>query len=200
MTKFVDFTTRVGAKKMQVAREAKKQLLSEYSPSTDFYKSIREAIVTQFSAGCLGDPLAYDARTESHAEHFSIIEAGFEEFLANSGWMTKKATWFDPPRALWRSEGLAVRVNPELGVTVKGIPYLVKLYFKDEHLKPSQLSVAFHLMSEALQQSRGPAYHHAVLDVRAGKLHKRRRVAPADMDILLRTEAMAFANALQLLN
>jgi hypothetical protein len=48
----------------------------------------------------------------------------------------KEIHWFNPPRAMWKYGGLTVRVNPELGLQIKGKKYAIKLYFKGE--KPTK--------------------------------------------------------------
>ena len=42
--------------------------------------------------------------------------------------------WFQPPHGVWSYQDLKVRVNPELGIRLEGVPYVVKLYFKNEPL------------------------------------------------------------------
>ena len=41
---------------------------------------------------------------------------------------------------------MAVRVNPELGISINGHPYSIKLFFKSEKPSKDRLETMFHLL------------------------------------------------------
>lgn len=105
-------------------------------------------------------------------------------------------TWLDaqnvefgtePKKSIWRSGGLEVSCNPELGIRVNGRPTIVKLYPKETKLAVRKVEPALAL----LQRSHGGNDRDvAVLDVRRGRLHVPKREIPG-IDALLAAEAAA---------
>ncbi|WP_152004096.1 hypothetical protein [Desulfoluna spongiiphila] len=71
---------------------------------------------------------------------------------------------------LFSFNGVDISVNPELGVTVNGQEYLIKLYMKSEPLNTYRVRVLTYLMEIALTSSVSPNTKMAVLDVRNSKL------------------------------
>lgn len=80
-----------------------------------------------------------------------------------------------------------MRVNPELGIRLDGVPYVVKLYFKNEPLTQRRLPVVLQIMKSSLQC---PA-NMAVLNVGKSRLFPLAEGA-IDMTPLLIGEAASF--------
>jgi hypothetical protein len=83
-----------------------------------------------------------------------------------------------------------LRINPELGLRIDGVSYVVKLYFKKETLSRNRVAVVLDMMNAALA-GRGEDVRVAVLDVPAGKLIAAPGPSP-QINALLESEAASF--------
>ena len=113
LTDFVDFTIKSGPAKVTKVREVKGR--DPYEPAVDFWRPLREGIVEMHRAGRVtkeGLDAIIDA--QSHALKLRLYPAASDGYLRFLG--KKPPTWFEPPRGLWTSGPLAVRVNPEVGL------------------------------------------------------------------------------------
>ena len=90
---------------------------------------------------------------------------------------------------VWTSGGLSISVTPELLISWPGSgPYVTKFYFSAEPLSKYMASPMLRL----LETTHGNLGTAAVLDAQRGKLHTGPTARPADLDILLKTEASSF--------
>jgi hypothetical protein len=189
MTTFMDFVSKAGTTKVTVVKNFKN---GDYSPATDFYKAVREAIVDVHATGkpkATLDLVLSGIKDPKKVAHYPAIVAGHKKFMGK-----RKFGWFKPPNASWSGGGLRVSVNPELGLEIDGVPHIVKLYFKADRLAKKNLPIMTRLMEKGLALgANAPVL--AVLDVRRGALH----VAPPPpigIDAMLESEAAYFANVL----
>lgn len=162
LTTFVDFVSKAGTPKATVVRRWKES--GDYEIVTDFYKRVREAIVEYHKNGTAIDA-TFPGCDEKKLPHFDNVLAGHKK------WVHRKALkWFAPPTEVWQCGRLGVSINPELGLSVDGIPHLIKLYFKGDTLARSRVNIITQLMTSALA---GVAPKHcvmAVLDIRNARL------------------------------
>lgn len=192
LTSFVDFVSKSGRSKLTVLRKTKKQIEDGYGPEKDFYKRLREALVEMHRAsGTINDvssilPVLTDQK--KMALYPKLID-GYRRWSGRKG-----AEWFEPDHTVWRYDKLGVRINPELGLAIKGIPHLIKLYFKQEPLSKSRIDVITHLMSVACAQRAPQGCVMGVLDVRQSKLI-RPTVPIEGLDTMLRAEAAYWITA-----
>ena len=190
LTRFIDFVVKSGSPKLTSVRDTKKQLLEGYSPATDFYKQLREAMVAMHRDG---DPIF---RLEQFVEgmedgdrrqNFIICTNGYKKFFGPR----RKFQWFEPPRAEWDHGRIVVRVNPELGLVIDDVPHVIKLHFKPDEPNRRELNTILHLMRTAFElESVENVY--AVLDVRRGKLFCESKYDPS-LTFLLKGEGESFA-------
>ena len=103
-----------------------------------------------------------------------------------------------PPKVIWESGALSVRVNPELGIRVDGVDHYVKLYFKKAPLTKQRLAMALHLLETSTRGARPAGTQVAILDVRRGVLHVPSR-PPRMAGVLLEAEANYFVDLWNLL-
>jgi hypothetical protein len=105
-------------------------------------------------------------------------------------WIGRKDIDASPVKAKsWEASGLEVSVTPELRLSWSADSYFVtKLYFNAEPLSKYQASPLLRL----IECTHGQIGTAAVLDVQRGKLHTGPTSRPADLDLLLRTEAASF--------
>ncbi len=190
LTEFVDFVIRSGSPKLTVVRTVKKRHEEGYSPKSDFYKKLREGIVSFHKDGkpkTALDSIATGLSDQKKRDSYPILLQGYRKFLGR-----KKIEWFEPLKKKWECGHLAVRVNPELGLRVKDAPYLVKMYFKQEGLTAKHVACILHLLQLALT-SKKTRRGIGLLDVRRGRLI----TAPefdASLTPLLQGEALSFAS------
>lgn len=194
LTSFVDFVSKSGRSKLTVVRTTKKLMDADYGPEKDFYKRIREAIIEMHQAGesiARVSGILPGLTDQKKIDNYPKLVAGYKKRTGRKG-----AEWFEPPHALWQSGGLGVRVNPELGLTFKGTPHLIKLYFKADQLAKPRIDVITHLMAVACAQQAPSGCMMGVLDVRRSRL-----ITPTvpieGLDTMLRAEAAYWISAWQ---
>ena len=183
LTSFVDFTLKAGLPKVTLVRQLKNQ--PAYSPEEDYWLPLRNAIKTMHRSG--SSPTSLD---KVLAGVHPKKEASYQQRITSyKGWMRRKHfEWADPPTVVWEHQDLSVRINPELGLKIDGVPHLVKLYFKGESPSRLRLSTAAFLMQTALGTTTGTS---SIMDIAKGKLHVL-NTFPAGTDALLEAEAGAF--------
>ena len=186
MTTFLDFSSKSGTAKLAVVRAFKEQ--GEYDPATDFYKKIRDAMVACFEKGesILTLKEWIETVNAKKRTHYRVVLGGVGKFIGK-----RAVEWFEPPRASHALGPVTVIVNPELGLVLNGQPHVVKLYLKDEALKPSRAELILHLMRQSLG-TRVDGKRVGVLDARTGKLFAA-MPKTRGLEVLLMTEAASFA-------
>lgn len=186
MTTFLDFSSKSGTAKLTVVRAFKEQ--GEYDPATDFYKKIREAMTECFEKGKSILTLKEWIETVNVKKrtHYRTVLGGVGKFIGR-----KTVAWFEPPRASHALGPVTVIVNPELGLVLNGESHVIKLYLKDEALKPSRAELILYLMRQSLG-TRIDGNRVGVLDARTGRLFAA-MPKTRGLDVLLMTEAASFA-------
>lgn len=166
LTRFVDFVIKTGTPKLTVVRQCKNQ--PAYDPATDFYKILRDDLIDRHSNG--GDikklsSIMASINDRSRASKYPALIKAYQKWFGR-----QTAPWFSPPHKTWHHGGLDVVVNPELGLTIKGVPHLIKLYFKDDQLSKSKVDTITHLMDIACGQFAPSGCVMSILDVQRSKL------------------------------
>jgi hypothetical protein len=189
MTTFMDFIVASGTRKISCVHRAKEQYKRGYHPSRDFYKLLRERIVHMHQRG---EPItALDELLQGLTDPKKIASypkciAGYDKCIAR-----KTVAWIACGPKTWKASGLEVRVNPELGLTIDGVPHVVKLYFKADPLNQSAVEPMLRLIDLSVPEELKGATA-AVIDVQRGRLLTHRG-AKRDIDALLAAEAASFA-------
>lgn len=188
LTDFVDFVIKYGTPKLTKVREIKKR--GEYEPAFDYWKQLRDGIRSFHRKGLttkneLEQEVGIVADPKKMRRYLAAM-AGYKKFLGR-----KTFSWFNPPSEDWSHNGLVVRMNPELGIKVKGIPHVIKLYFKDESPTKQRLDVVIAMLESVLGSKAPKGTIMAVLDVSKGKLTVPTKTQP-DIMALVQGEAASF--------
>jgi len=85
---------------------------------------------------------------------FTAVVRGHRKFMRRHA-----ARWFDPPKGSWVEGGIVVHVNPELGLEIRGVPHVVKLYFKAERMPKRNVATITRLMATSPRSSRACRPH-----------------------------------------
>jgi hypothetical protein len=187
LTTFVDFVSKSGTPKITVVKRFKHG--DAYRPAFDFYKPVRDAIVDVHAHGKPTkalDAVVVGLKDPRRTAPYAAVVRGHKKFMRKHA-----ARWFDPPRGSWAEGGIVVHVNPELGLEIKRVPHVVKLYFKAEKLPKKNVATITRLMEQAFADP-GSRTVFGVLDVRRGVLHVPSG-SVAGIDALLTSEAASFA-------
>lgn len=168
LTSFVDFVSKSGTPKLTVVRRTLKQFEEGYGPEKDFYKRIREAIVDMHRSGKPLSEVSNILPGLTDKKKMANYPKLFQGYKKWTGW--KGAQWFNPPSVSWQSGELNVRVNPELGLTIKSTPHLIKLYFKADALTKNRIDIITHLMAVTCGRRTPKGCVMGVLDIRRSKL------------------------------
>jgi hypothetical protein len=158
-------SARQGSSKLTKVRQIKSR--DEYSPATDFYKALREGIVSNHQNDGqkkdLNDIL--DAITDNKKiKNYGVAVDGYKKF-----WGRKSITWFKPPSKHWKTGDLDVNINPEVGLQFDGVDYAIKLYLKNDKLSKDKVDQILTLMKSQLKASTDDV-KMALLDVKNSKL------------------------------
>lgn len=166
MTNFTDFALAGGIPKVTLLSEFKRH---QHDKVTDFYRPIRETIVDVHrrrldGASAFGELMdrMTDLRT---VKIFPAIIEGHTQFVDAN----RPLTWFKPASAMFPAgPGVAIAINPEVGLTINGLPHHVKLYLRSETLTQKRVDLTVALMSNLATKKNEKL---AVLDVRNAALH-----------------------------
>ncbi len=189
MTTFVDFVQAGGTARISSVRKAKEMYETPYQPPFDFYKQLRERIGTMQEKGepaSVLDVFVAGVTNERKDQKYQDCVAAYKKWFGR-----KKIKWIGTLSENWTSGDLTVRVNPELGLSINGTNYIIKLYFKQQPAAKTKLDVMLHLLQVGLPVLPTPAIP-AILDVPRGKLIEPTGHKPG-LDALLAGEAAAFS-------
>ncbi|MEW8073918.1 MAG: hypothetical protein AB2826_26235 [Candidatus Thiodiazotropha sp.] len=162
MKEFSGIAVSSGTRKIpKIKREKNK---TDYHPAQDYYKQIREAIITAHLKGKGIKHITQEADACPNPKkktNFQLIAKKYKEWYGR-----KKATWFLPPRGTYTFSISEIILNPELGLTINDQTHVIKLYFAEESLSQNRANYMIHLMKNQLPEIH--KYH--VLDIRRKKL------------------------------
>jgi hypothetical protein len=132
LTDFVDFVSKAGTPKLTVVKNVKKHHIDGYDPQTDFYRAIRKGIVEMHQKAKPKDALdnlLLGLTDKKKQTAYPELVAGYKKFLGKKGYV-----WFTPPKHKWEHAGLAISVNPEVGLEFDGVRHVVKphIFFDDQ--------------------------------------------------------------------
>jgi len=183
LTDFVDIVSRSGRPKATKISDVKNR--PPYQPAFDFYKPLREHIISLHESGsgrsALGQVMARVTDPKKISAYPEIL-AGYRKW-----WGRKSLVWFSPPSGVFSDHGINVAVNPELGLEMNGNRHLIKLYFKAEPLSRNRTDIIAHLMAITLGGSSPAGTSMSVLDIRNSRLLSP-AVPIAILDGMLRAE------------
>jgi hypothetical protein len=166
LTDVVDVISKSGTPKATKVSQIKYR--QSYSPQTDFYKALREGIVSVHQNNhpkkALNDILTL-LTDEKKIKNYPKAIQGYEKW-----WGKKNIVWNSTFSANYSYQGIDIGINPELGLIIDGEPFLIKLYLKDESLLKLRVDIVLALMETALSAGSVTGCKMAVLDVRNGKL------------------------------
>jgi hypothetical protein len=189
LTQFIDFTIKGSAAKTNMVRKIKYQ--DDYHPSFDYWKQLRDAIITFHERGLSFDyfeKLVQNVDTRKKANYIVAIKQ-YQKFLKG-----KDISWFNPGKATWVSNELLVRSTPELGLIINDEPHLIKLYFKgkSEKIDRRNISTTLTLLNTSIyEESHAPYISRSVLNLNKNRLFTDNTVNQ-DKLIALQSEAAQF--------
>jgi len=187
LTAFVDFTTsEIRGRISRVRTELKRD---EYDPRFDFWKPLRERIEDIHRNGESVRTLAGLLDVVDDQKKLTSYPPAIHGYMRFIG--RRQVEYFEPPREDWQHGQLTVRGNPELGLVIRNVPYVIKLWFSRRELSKRRCDVTLGLMQEALAGDLAPDMVVAVLDVQRSELYHP-TVEIADLDALLAGEASSF--------
>ncbi len=166
-----------------------------YTPAIDYWRLLRLQVVAfhQYGAGPGLDALdtAVELAHDSRRENYRQCVINYRRLLGR-----KQIDFIgEPRRGMWLAEGLQVRINPELHLSMNGTPRVVKLYFKTgkrHRLTQRTANPMLHLLDECHGHLGAPM----VFDVFNGRAFSKTRV-DVDFDPMLRAQAAAFVSLWQ---
>jgi hypothetical protein len=163
-------------------------------PEADWWRLLRLQIAAHHQFGGHGDPAGPGplddavelARADRRVHYRQAVEA-YRRCLGG-----RTVQWIDRPRrAMWLGDQVALRINPELHVTINGEPHVVKLYCKADPRWALNQRTA-NPMAWLLHHGHGHLGRPLVIDVVRGRSFGLTRPG-LDYDELLRAKTAEFA-------
>lgn len=169
--------TRVPEKSRRpIVNKAWRQSLQEYPVQGDYYKQVREGMVRVHKRGESLDALA-DVVSRVHHDKQPHVARVVKAYIQ---WCEGHVLEFFPARkGYWQAHGVDVRVNPELGLVIDGIPHLIKVNFTKSPVPVAEARIMTHLMHRVLAAQVPANCVMAVLDLATGTLYGSTRPSPA---------------------
>jgi hypothetical protein len=167
-----------------------RRTLGLYTPAVDYWRLLRLQIADhhRYRPGPGRDALdtAIELAHPDRKANYTTAVTNYRRVLGR-----KRIEWVDQPRrAIWLADGLAIRVNPELHVTIDGDPHVIKLYLKaDPNLALTQRTA--NPLAWLLTTGHGHLGRPLVIDVLRGRAFGLTR-PNTDYESLLRAQAAAF--------
>ncbi|MEP0708609.1 MAG: hypothetical protein ABJL17_08775 [Parvibaculum sp.] len=187
LTTFVDFLATTGRKRIQIVEKAKKEDNTPYDPITDFYKRLREGIVSFEHCSLTEEDLLDLPNTLSDHKKKKNYPPAIKGYLK---WRKKVAIEKSKNvKGEFSHDELRVRINPEVSLRVNGKRTAMKLYFKQQTLAANRLDLITHLMWFGMPH--GYSDGVALMDTRRNKLIGIKDYDPK-IQLLLEAEAETF--------
>ena len=168
LTTFVDFVNSTGVKKRDIV--FKNLIKGEYDPRKDFYRILRNAIVTLHKNDDQISTLPQLVSTfdKKKTKHYNLLIKGYQKWASR-----KKITYIKDDSRIITLNQLDIKANPELILCIKNQPTVVKLYFKETPLTIDAANMIVTLLSLAFGETdEYKEYQFAVLDIRNSRLFK----------------------------
>ena len=185
LTRFTDFINASNMDRQDVVKDTID--FGEYSPCKDFYKIMRDAIVSFFKDGGSIEDLEEETALvhDKKKPQYLLLLHGFKKWVKN-----KKIVYLGEKTCDIELNGLKISINPELILKINGKKTVVKLYFKEgkpitERKKdcfipiPVLMKSAFAVFGEEYKD-----YDFAVLDIRNGKFYHITQSTPVEKILL----------------
>lgn len=186
---FFNYLVAQSTTKVTRVREAKRMMTAPHDDHVqmDYWHSLRtiavDFVIHGRSASHLDRRLGAVA-DQRKTDNYAAVADGLKRWRGRKSISAEKIT-----SNTWTHGGLSISVTPELLVSWPGQgPFVTKLYFSSEPLSKYKTAPMLRL----LELTHGNLGTAAVLDTRRGKLHTGPTSRPADLDILLETEAASF--------
>lgn len=167
----------------------------QYTPAVDYWRLLRLQITAhhQFEQPTgPGEPDALDTALElTHPDRLANYRVAVAQYRRFAG--RKEIEWIGRPRrGMWLADGLQVRVDPELHVTIDGEPHVVKLYLKvDRRWALTQRTA--NPLAYLLHSCHGHLGVPLVIDLMRGRAFGLTRHG-VDYESMLRAQAAAFVS------
>lgn len=132
LTQFIDFTLK-GSGTAKANHVHKVKYDSEYSPATDYWKQLRDAIKKTHQENLPLENLynLLEVVNERKKANYRKSINQYVNFARN-----KEIKYFETGSSFWSfNDELMVRSSPEIGLEIDDVPYLLKVYYKGKNNK-----------------------------------------------------------------
>lgn len=164
LTELVDIVAKAGVSKATKVSEIEASHQQDYSVAKDFYKQLRTRIVDAHKNArpkAVLDNVLEGVKDPRKLPRYQVLAKSYQRW-----WGRNNINWFQPPAAIYKSSGVSVVVNPELGLEFPNERIVVKLYFKKQPLRRQSADLITALMAGSLRAN----CNVAVLDVERRKI------------------------------
>lgn len=189
LTDFIDFVSKVGSSKFSIVKTIHSR--GAYQPAFDFWRPLRDGIIDfhKFDKEKSElDRILIDLTDKKKINRYPALVESYKSFLGK-----RNIEWFEPPFKEWETNDLSIKLNPELGLDINGILYVVKLYFKTDPLSQMKADLILLLMNTKLKKGDFKEVTFAVLDVERKKMFEKTKLDKIHLS-LLEGEALNFIN------
>ncbi len=189
LTDFVDYVSKVGGTKFTKVKTIYNR--DPYERAFDFWLPLREAIIDLHRNDQNKkelDKVLLNLTDRKKINTYPGLVKQYKSWLGR-----KQIEWFDPPYKIWNHGDLSVKLNPELGLDINGILYVIKLHFKAESLSQQKADLILLLLNKELKKRAYKDVNFAILDIRKKKLFGSTKLGDQHI-ALLEAEANSFVS------
>lgn len=166
LTRFMDFVNANGLYRRRVVNDYINS--DDYSPCKDYYREMRDAIISMYKNGESLDSLddKFALIDEKKQTNYPALLSGYKKWAKR-----KKIVFLETNSYVYDLNGLKLSINPELVLKIDGKPTVVKLYFKKDKLKKDAADIVSVLiaMTFCSFDNKYSDYDFGVMDLRNSK-------------------------------
>lgn len=164
LTELVDIVAKAGARKARQVSLVNERHEQDYSVAKDFYKPLRDEIVSIHKSGAPKERLAElldRVKDKKKLGRYRLLVPSYQQW-----WGRNQLSWIAPSAGLYVRNSIVVSVNPEIAFRLRnGESLVVKMYFKSERLDRTSADLITSLMATSLGRT-----DVAVLDIERRKV------------------------------
>lgn len=190
LTEFMNFVNKSGSAKSTVVSTAKRKREEEYKHFEDYWNPLKIKIKSVHKKHGNHEDLKEilnDINPDKKVNYSKSIN-GYCTF-----WKKRKIEWFNPPKKTWIDGDVKIELNPELGLQIKDVLYVIKLHTSaNDAIDKRHADLILNLMEKELRSKvLGNEVIFAVLDVKKGKLFEN-KTKDVSLIPLLKGEVRSF--------
>jgi hypothetical protein len=182
--RFADFIEKKPNSKKKYVSKVMNQ--GQYQPQEDYYLQLRQKLKSVFRNHSSIEELN-GLLKKINPRKFNNYETLIDQI--QNFMQGKTYAWLNPPRYKIDYSGLELTVNPEIGLSMNGNNYFIKMYFKQETMSKTKAQIMQRIMQDAFKKD-FPNAHFAIWDIRNNAFYSQKADEEVNCPYNLKQEAL----------